>query len=581
MSHVNVKKMKRVKADSKEAKTNFDRLRVLKNAAMRNHRTNNNGFFEDIFNGALDAADEFGGMFDERIPKYAKVAKGVRDKFPGLRRAQSANIAKPIEKQLAKVEQKERAVLTGAPASFKRQYFHQIRRERGKNYIVGCELVKLLPAASYAVGDVIFQTPLNPTLMSCPKLRRSIKGYERFAPVQFDISIDSSCGNNYPGQFAILIDKDPKDPWTSGGESTARSALSHKTCRQHSLWQSTRMSAADPSMKWVDDSGDPDMSRFDSFGTFVVVCTQTVTSGPSLGVISCHYKFEVKEPAENDSLATGGSFYHIHSGLGGAGGTWSMIESGAVPAVHSDLDITIPNRVNARFMVPTSGCYFVSVNYGFESVGGGVSTAIVPPVVGNSTVAFSDVDVYGGVYGVESPGVLGSLTGGGFPTANASDRDTIAFVAESFMVYADAPWNFNIGIFTPYLTHPTVWSRVDVLVVALDALPFASLSNLKRAFTTKHTADALARDAKTMEDLKIKPLDVKGTKTAEDSKKALDVKGEKPVVTSSASVMVQPIVTSTSSTSSSSSSTSSSVASQRPLADKFGVPDGFVLVKKF
>lgn len=554
---------------------------ALASQVLRSRPGNKNGIFQDIFDGALDVAEEFGDMVHPGVSKYAKTAKQVRDMFPGLRKSKSVAMrqtAKAVESRVEKAAASA-GLVTGAPPSRKRKFFHRLETRKGRQFIVGTELVKLLPAEGYSVGDVIYQVAINPTTLPCPRLKRTVKGFEKYNVRNMRFHIDSACGSSFAGQMAVLIDKDPKDGWLSGGESTARSALSHMTCQLHSLWEDSTISVVGGGTKWVDDSKMPDVVRFDSLGTFVCVCTQAISKGPTLGSISLSYDIEVEQPAENESLATGGAFAFIKSNQGGSvNSSVDVFSSDAEIAAMSSLDVTIASKADGKVTIPTSGSYFVQVSNTFLN-DGYASEVIIPSVVGSPTIIFPEsVDVYAGSYGGPSPGTFGnqstSASSDGFFTASYLSKNSIARHNESYVVYTDAPWSMQFANFR----EPCQFSGMYIWIICLDSLPFATLASAQRVYSARRIAESIDTTSKEFDVCRLTNLHLQTQSSSASTSSATIGSSSSTTTNLSPSTVTssQPQV----STAVLSSLRSAPSVINAPRGSTSEVPSGYVLVKK-
>lgn len=439
------------------------------------------GWFDDLIDGLIDTAEEYGDMFYPGIRQGAGIARKLKERFMPTKSNKAGSAAKEVKKEIAK-EAASVGIQTGAPPSHKRTYFHSKRVINGESHVVGCELVKMLPAAAYAIGDVVYKVAINPTTLPCPKLKRTVRGYERVKVRSLSFTLDSACGSTKAGQLAVLVDRDPKDTWLSGGETIARAALSHSTCKQHSLWQSSTLHVGPSPLLWVDNDDDPEAVRFDTFGTYVIVCTQAITNDVTLGVISCSYDFVVEQPAENDQIV-GGSFLQLAATGGCSLGTLQSITASAL----STIPYHVVTASQGQLSVDAAGAFYVHLAIDCDA-GFNITASQPLLTVGNATA-------YTGLYGEKFPRASGT-----------SLSNDLTHASYSTVVYADSPWTLTIlggaaaAAGTAFISTTTsTWLNSGALgllrlwIIGLDSLPFASLGAARRA---KLAADAVTKTKK-------------------------------------------------------------------------------------
>jgi hypothetical protein len=499
--------VKKVVSDSKERKNTPNRNELLRKrvATYRQLAAKSNlpnGFMSDLFDAVLDGTEEFGDMIRPGAGKIASTVKRYRDKFAGLRKPQSANtksqnVVRSSPQALAKKEN----IVIGSQGTPNRRRGTRLIRKQGVDHCIGTELITILPSTGFSQGTVIYQLPINPATMPCPRLRRNVRGYENGKIVSMKIHLDSAAGSNTPGQVAILVDRDPKDKWASGGQDVIRNAISHETCRLHSLFQSSSVSVTNKSMLWIDSDSDPDAVRFDTFGTFIIVCTQTIPSTAPVGTLFLSYDIELTQPAEQDSLTVGGSQAFFRSG---PGSDEQWFNNDASFSTFSSLPCSIKGDVKTSRTLhcDSAGSFLIQ----FYLSGNGANFVSLAPDWGlNGHMSFSEgVSQYGGEYTSASPANLGPVVISGhegdwcFGTATGY----LKMVTGSTMIYSDSAWDVNLcqGI---HCDASNPFSQLHVVIVALDSLPFASNLALRKASILESQTKALTDSVKRLDSLRV------------------------------------------------------------------------------
>jgi len=268
------------------------------------------------------------------------------------------------------------------------------------------------------------------------------------------------------------------------------------------MWQSSQIDVPATGLFWVDSDMHDDTIRSDTFGTLVLVVTQDLAPGVLPGVISCSYDFVAEQPAENDSLVTGGTFAYIHDP--GFGFSWDLASSGplsseAAVSANSTLTVTLkPSVGNVACDAP--GAFFVQQTLRFAS-------SSVPVFWTSPTEMHMNfpetVDVYTGAYGFQCPDNLGAGASsaqhstGNWPVGGSPGN--LNTQSSSCIIYADAPWNFTAA------QNVTGSYRTDIWIIALDSLPFASLAAARRAKALDRAAAAALLEHNAFASAKLAP----------------------------------------------------------------------------
>jgi len=454
-----------------------------------------NGFFDDILEALIDGAEQFGDFFYPGVSTGARYARDLKRKiWPKESKSAGgapAAAARAIEKKIEKKEEGS-GFMTGPPPSRKRRYFHQKKNVAGKMHVVGCELLKIMPDhKAFTVGDIVYQTKINPVTMDLPKMKRTVRGYERVSVENLTFHLDSACGTTRSGQLAVLIDKDPKDKWASGGEFVARNALSHSTCKLHTLYQNTSISVGGSGVLWVDPDGDDDVVRFDTFGTLLIICTQPIESGDPLGLLSVSYDLVVAQPAENNDVAVG-SFWHMTA----YGNALVPFESMTVSTMSS-LPAIVTDPQNCKVTVNAPGAFMIS-QFILPSSSTWANTSTWTLSVGSEAEVFAN-------YGCTSV------------PSGTHDTSDVPFITFSCLVYAESTWSLNAA----RAISAGEWKTNEGLtlwITALDSLPWATLASAARVNRLNATAARLQLEKERFETQKgERPLTVPASMSSTSS----------------------------------------------------------------